>query len=104
MYKLIAVIELLLQSSFRNPTEFYYNWIIILYMMYDVSRLGSTSWAVYVFMYSDIFYIQWNHLAKKDLWNKVYKIRLFKQKSKKKRREKCAIHFSDSYSVLEVMK
>jgi hypothetical protein len=23
-------------------------------------------------MYLDLFYIQWHHLAKKDLWNKVY--------------------------------
>jgi hypothetical protein len=25
-----------------------------------------------LFMYFDMFYIQWHHLAKKDLWNKVY--------------------------------
>jgi hypothetical protein len=25
-----------------------------------------------LFMYSDMFYIQWHNLAKKDLWNKVY--------------------------------
>jgi hypothetical protein len=25
-------------------------------------------------MYSDMFYIQWHHLAKKDLWNDVYNI------------------------------
>jgi hypothetical protein len=30
MYKLIDVIEFLLQSSFRNPIQFYYNWIVIL--------------------------------------------------------------------------
>jgi hypothetical protein len=29
-------------------------------------------WAVYVFMYFDMFYIQWHHLAKRDLWNRVY--------------------------------
>jgi hypothetical protein len=34
-------------------------------------------WAVYqelfkLFMYFDMFYIQWHHLAKKDLWNKIY--------------------------------
>jgi hypothetical protein len=23
-------------------------------------------------MYFDIFYIQWHHLAKEDLWNKIY--------------------------------
>jgi hypothetical protein len=40
--------------------------------MYDVWWLGSISGAVYVFMYFDMFYIQWHHLAKKDLWNKVY--------------------------------
>jgi hypothetical protein len=28
--------------------------------------------AVYVFMYFDMFYIQWHHLVKTDLWNKVY--------------------------------
>jgi hypothetical protein len=32
------------------------------------------NWALYqeLFMYLDMFYIQWHHLAKKDLWNKVY--------------------------------
>jgi hypothetical protein len=40
--------------------------------MYDVWWLSSISGAVYVFMYFDMFYIQWHHLAKKDLWNKVY--------------------------------
>jgi hypothetical protein len=40
--------------------------------MYDVRWLGSISWAVYVFMYFDMFYIQWHCLAKKDLWNKVF--------------------------------
>jgi hypothetical protein len=40
-------------------------------MMYDVWWLGSISGAVYVFMYFDMFYIQWHHLASKDLWNKV---------------------------------
>jgi hypothetical protein len=25
-------------------------------------------------MYFDMFFIQWHHLAKKDLWNKVYVI------------------------------
>jgi hypothetical protein len=31
-------------------------------------------WALYheLFMYFDMFYIQWHRLAKKDLWNKVY--------------------------------
>jgi hypothetical protein len=41
-------------------------------MMYDVWWLGSISEAVYVFMYFDMFYIQWHHFAKKDLWNKAY--------------------------------
>jgi hypothetical protein len=36
MYKLIYVTEFLVQSSFRNPIEFYYNWIVILRIMYDV--------------------------------------------------------------------
>jgi hypothetical protein len=71
-YELIDVTEFLLQSSFRNPIEFYYNWIVILCMMYDVWWLGSVSRAVYVCMYFDMFCIQWHHLAKKDLWNKVY--------------------------------
>jgi hypothetical protein len=31
--------------------------------MYDVWWLGSVSGAVYVFMYSDMFYIHWHHLA-----------------------------------------
>jgi hypothetical protein len=46
MYKFIYVIEFLLQSSFRNPIEFYYNWIVILCMMCD-------DWALYqeLFMY-----------------------------------------------------
>jgi hypothetical protein len=64
MYELIDVTEFLLQSSFRNSME--------LCMMHDVWWLGSISGAVYVFMYFDMFYIQWHHLAKKDLWNKVY--------------------------------
>jgi hypothetical protein len=68
MYLLIDVIEFLLQSSFRNSIEFYYtNWIC---MMYDVWWLCSISGAVYIFI--DMFYIQWHHLAKKDLWDKVY--------------------------------
>jgi hypothetical protein len=32
MYKLIDVTEFLLQSSFRNLIEFYYNWIILCIM------------------------------------------------------------------------
>jgi hypothetical protein len=46
MYELIDVIEFLLQSSFRNPVEFYYTWIVILCMMCD-------DWALYQeqFMY-----------------------------------------------------
>jgi hypothetical protein len=35
-YELIDVSEFLLQSSFRNSIEFYYNWILILCIMYDV--------------------------------------------------------------------
>jgi hypothetical protein len=37
-------------------------------------------WVLYheLFMYFDMFYIQWNHLAKKDLWNKVHMIMLMK--------------------------
>jgi hypothetical protein len=31
-------------------------------------------WALYqeLFMYFNMFYIQWHHSAKKDLWDKVY--------------------------------
>jgi hypothetical protein len=67
MYKLIDVNEFLLQSSFRNPIEFYYNWIVVLCMMCD-------DWALYheLFIYLDMFYIPWHRLAKKDLCNKVY--------------------------------
>jgi hypothetical protein len=43
-------------------------WIVILCIMHDVWWLGSVSWAVYVFMYFDMFYIQWHHLAKKDVF------------------------------------
>jgi hypothetical protein len=50
MYELIDVIKFLLQSSFRNPIELYYNWIVILCVMYDVWWLDSISGAVYVFM------------------------------------------------------
>jgi hypothetical protein len=38
----------------------------------DVWWLGLISGAVYLFMYFDMFYIQWHHLPKRDLWNKVY--------------------------------
>jgi hypothetical protein len=69
MHLLIDVTEFMLQSCLRNPIQFYYNWIII---MYDVWWLGYISEAHYVFMYSDMFYIQWHHLAKKDLWDIVY--------------------------------
>jgi hypothetical protein len=33
-------------------------------------------WALYheLFMYFDMFYIQWHCLAKKDVWNKVHMI------------------------------
>jgi hypothetical protein len=46
MYKLIDVIECLLQSSFRKLIESYYNLIVILCMMCD-------DWALYheMFMY-----------------------------------------------------
>jgi hypothetical protein len=46
MHKLIDVTEFLLQSRFRNPIEFCYNWKVILYIMYDVWGLGSILWAV----------------------------------------------------------
>jgi hypothetical protein len=42
MYKLTGVIEFLLQSSFRNLLEFYYNSIVILCIMYDVE-----DWVLY---------------------------------------------------------
>jgi hypothetical protein len=33
-------------------------------------------WVLYheLFMYFDVFYIQWHRLAEKDPWNKVYMI------------------------------
>jgi hypothetical protein len=67
MYELIDVIEFLLQSSFRNPIKLYYNWIVILCMM-------CSDWTLHheLFIYFDMFYIQWHRLAKEDLWNKVY--------------------------------
>jgi hypothetical protein len=33
MYKLIVAIEFLIQSSFRNPIEFYFNWIVMFCIM-----------------------------------------------------------------------
>jgi hypothetical protein len=76
MYKLIYVIEILLQSSFINPIESYYNWIVILCTssMYGVwfVMTGFYIMSCYVFIYFDMFYIQYHHLAKKDLWNNVY--------------------------------
>jgi hypothetical protein len=48
MYELIDVIEFLLQPSFINPIEFYYNWIAILCIMYDAWcwGVGPILWAV----------------------------------------------------------
>jgi hypothetical protein len=68
MYKLIDVIEFLLQSSFRNPIDFYYNWIVLC--------ITCDNWVLYheLFMYFYMFYIQWHRLAKKDLCSKVYMI------------------------------
>jgi hypothetical protein len=40
--------------------------------MYDAWWLGSISGTVYVFMYFDMFYIHWQHLAKKIIRNKVH--------------------------------
>jgi hypothetical protein len=45
--------------------------------MYYVWCMMCDDWAVYqeLFMYLcyfDMFYIQWHHLAKKDIWNKVH--------------------------------
>jgi ABC-type transport system involved in Fe-S cluster assembly fused permease/ATPase subunit len=62
MYKLIDVIEFLLQSSFRNPIECY-NRIVILSIMYDVWWLGSILWAVFVFLYFDIKISKYQMLA-----------------------------------------
>jgi hypothetical protein len=42
--------------------------------MYDVWWLGFLLWAVYVFMYFDMFFIQWHHLVEKDPLNRVYMI------------------------------
>jgi carbamoylphosphate synthase large subunit len=38
MHKLIDVIEFLVQSSFRNRIEFYYNLIVILYIKYEKEK------------------------------------------------------------------
>jgi hypothetical protein len=51
MYTLIDAIEFLLQSSFRNSIKFYYNWIVIMCIVYVVWWLGYISWAIYVFWY-----------------------------------------------------
>jgi hypothetical protein len=42
--------------------------------MYDAWCVMCDDWAVYqeLFMYFDMFYIQWYHLARKDLRNKVH--------------------------------
>jgi hypothetical protein len=50
----------------------------VLCTIHDVWRLGSISWAVYVFMYFHMVCIQWNDLAKKDPWNKVHMIMIMK--------------------------
>jgi hypothetical protein len=58
MCKSTDVIELLLQSSFRNPIEFYYNWIVILHNKYDV-------WCVmtrFYIMSSSCIYVYWHGL------------------------------------------
>jgi hypothetical protein len=47
MHTLIDVIEFLLQSSFRNPIKFYYNWIDILYIMYNVWCVMCENWVLY---------------------------------------------------------
>jgi hypothetical protein len=49
MYELTDLTEFFMQSILRNPIEFYYNWIVLLCMMYGVWWLGSISGAVYVF-------------------------------------------------------
>jgi hypothetical protein len=43
-----------------------------IYYKHRISALGSISGAVYVFLYFDMFYIQWYRLAKKDVRNKVH--------------------------------
>jgi hypothetical protein len=42
--------------------------------MYYIWYMMCDNWVLYhkLFMYFDMFYIQWHHLAKKDLWNEVY--------------------------------
>jgi hypothetical protein len=47
MYKLIDVIEFLLRSSFRNPIEFYYNSIGILYIMCNAWCVMCEDWVLY---------------------------------------------------------
>jgi hypothetical protein len=59
-----------LNFCYSPVLEILLNFIIIeLFFMYDVLRLRSVSWTD---MYFDMFYIQWHHLAKEDLWNKLY--------------------------------
>jgi hypothetical protein len=42
--------------------------------MHYVWYIMCDDWVLYheLFMYFDMFHIQWHCLAKKDLWNKVY--------------------------------
>jgi hypothetical protein len=55
MYELIYVTEFLLQSSFRNPIEFYYTrkLIFILCMMYD-------DWALYQELFTYLCTLTWS--------------------------------------------
>jgi hypothetical protein len=47
----------------------YYVWCI----MYDVWWLGYIYQELFMYLcYFEMFYIQWQYLAKKDLWDKVY--------------------------------
>jgi hypothetical protein len=43
----------------------------VLCMMHDVWRRGSISWVFYVFMYFDMFYIQWGSIVVKALCYKL---------------------------------
>jgi hypothetical protein len=57
----------ILYLSFREPTEFLLIWSF-LYMRFVIRWicmwLSSVLWALYAFMYLDMFYIQWHCLAK----------------------------------------
>jgi hypothetical protein len=54
MYKLMYVTEFLLQTSFRNPLEFYYIWIVSLCISCNVTEsvwwLSSILWTGFLYI------------------------------------------------------